>query len=115
MKDYNKKIVKMADSLEKLATLICGYGSFAYHNDDWDYPIRKEAVMEYLEMGADFQKEQLMKAAVECEVLQDEVDDIELDTVGICPDGLILDKTKFIAGDKIKEIIIPSQTSNLRK
>lgn len=52
MKNVNKQLVEMADSIEDLATIICGHGFYAYHNDDVKYPIPKDAVKEYLEMGA---------------------------------------------------------------
>lgn len=52
----NKQLLKGADSLDKLATRICGYGYYAYHKDDHQHPIPKEAVREYLEMGAMWQQ-----------------------------------------------------------
>lgn len=57
MKEINKKTVEKAGSLEELATLVCGYGYYAYHNDDRAYPIPKDAIKEYLEMGAYFAKQ----------------------------------------------------------
>lgn len=68
MKKVNKKLVEMATSIENLATMICGHGSFAYHNDDRNYPIRKEAVLEYLEMGAKFVEQQMLKDAMDAVV-----------------------------------------------
>ena len=73
MKKSSKQLVEMAGSLEELATMICGHGSFAYHNDDRDYPIRKEAVLEYLEMGESFSK----RNAVEMSVSYDLEEEIE--------------------------------------
>lgn len=64
MKKSSKQLVEMAGSLEELATMICGHGSFAYHNDDRDYPIRKEAVLEYLEMGDSFSKRKVVEEPV---------------------------------------------------
>ena len=64
MKKSSKQLVEMAGSLEELATMICGHGSFAYHNDDIDYPIRKEAVLEYLEMGESFSLRKLAEEAI---------------------------------------------------
>lgn len=58
MNNVNKKTLKIAKSLDHLATLICGYGDYAYHNNDREHPIPKEAVKEYLEVGAAFQKQQ---------------------------------------------------------
>ena len=55
----------MADSIEELATMICGHSSYAYHNDNRDYPIPKDAIKEYLEMGAAFSQQQMMKDAVD--------------------------------------------------
>ena len=55
MNDANKHSLQRAESLDKLATLICGFGFYAYHNDDRKHPIPKEAVKEYLEVGAAFQ------------------------------------------------------------
>lgn len=68
MKDCNKKSVEKADSIDELATLICGYGYYANHNDDRNHPIPKDAVKEYLEMGASFARQQMMKDAVSAEV-----------------------------------------------
>ena len=48
--------MQMADSLEDLATMICGHGFYAYHKADRNYPIPEDAVREYLEVGAMFQK-----------------------------------------------------------
>ena len=48
--------MQMADSLEELATMICGHGFYAYHKNDWEYPIPEDAVREYLEVGAMFQQ-----------------------------------------------------------
>ena len=64
MKKSSKQLVEMAGSLEELATMICGHGFFAYHNDDRDYPIRKEAVLEYLEMGDSFSKRKVIEEPV---------------------------------------------------
>lgn len=61
MKESNKKTVEKADSLEELSTMVCGYGYYAYHNDNRAYPIPKDAIKEYLEMGAYFAKQQIKK------------------------------------------------------
>lgn len=58
MEPVNNHALQKAKSLDSLATLICGFGFYAYHKDDHDHPIPKEAVREYLEMGAAFQKMQ---------------------------------------------------------
>ena len=55
MEPVNEKTLQKAKSLDDLATRICGFGYYAYHKDDRDHPIPKEAVREYLEMGAAFQ------------------------------------------------------------
>ena len=55
MNDANKYSLQRADSLDELATLICSFGYYAYHNDDREHPVPKEAVREYLEVGAAFQ------------------------------------------------------------
>ena len=55
MNNANKYSLQKAKSLDDLATRICGYGYYAYHNDDREHPIPKEAVKEYLEVGAAFQ------------------------------------------------------------
>ena len=52
----NRLFIQKAGSLEKLATRICGYGFYAYHKDDREHPIPKDAVREYLEVGAMFQQ-----------------------------------------------------------
>lgn len=55
MNNANKHSLQRAESLDHLATLICGFGYYAHHNDDHEHPIPKEAVKEYLEVGAAFQ------------------------------------------------------------
>lgn len=55
MNNANKHSLQRAESLDKLATLICGFGYYANHNDDREHPIPKDAVREYLEVGAAFQ------------------------------------------------------------
>ena len=55
MNSANKHSLQHADSLDKLATLICGFGYYAHHNDDREHPVPKDAVKEYLEVGAAFQ------------------------------------------------------------
>ena len=55
MNNANKHSLQRAESLDHLATLICGYGYYAHHNDDREHPVPKEAVREYLEVGAAFQ------------------------------------------------------------
>ena len=55
MNNTNKHSLQMAESLDHLTTLICGFGYYANHNDDREHPIPKEAVKEYLEVGAAFQ------------------------------------------------------------
>lgn len=61
---------------------------------------------------ANWQKKQMMKDAIECEVYQTEVEGIELDSVEICSDGLMLDKKKYKAGDKVKVIIVKDDGYN---
>lgn len=55
MNKANKYSLQHADSLDDLATMICGFGYYANHNDDREHPVPKEAVREYLEVGAAFQ------------------------------------------------------------
>lgn len=55
MNNANKHSLQKAESLDHLATLICGFGYYAHHNDDREHPVPKEAVKEYLEVGAAFQ------------------------------------------------------------
>lgn len=55
MNDANKHSLQRAGSLDDLATRICGFGYYANHNDDREHPIPKDAVKEYLEVGAAFQ------------------------------------------------------------
>lgn len=58
MNNVNKHSLQKAKSLDHLATLICGFGYYAHHNDDREHPIPKEAVKEYLEVGAAFQEKE---------------------------------------------------------
>ena len=55
MNNANKYSLQNAKSLDDLATRICGFGYYANHNDDREHPVPKEAVREYLEVGAAFQ------------------------------------------------------------
>ena len=55
MNKANKYSLQNAKSLDELATRICGFGYYANHNDDSEHPVPKEAVREYLEVGAAFQ------------------------------------------------------------
>jgi hypothetical protein len=55
MNNANKHSLQKAASLDDLATRICGFGYYAHHNDDREHPVPKEAVREYLEVGAAFQ------------------------------------------------------------
>ena len=55
MNKANKYSLQNASSLDDLATRICGFGFYANHNDDREHPVPKEAVREYLEVGAAFQ------------------------------------------------------------
>lgn len=55
MTNASKHSLQRAESLDHLATLICGFGYYAHHNDDREHPVPKEAVKEYLEVGAAFQ------------------------------------------------------------
>lgn len=52
----NRQLIQMADSIEELTTMICSHGFYAYHKDDREHPIPKDAVREYLEVGAMFQQ-----------------------------------------------------------
>ena len=58
---------------------------------------------------AEWQKQQMMKDAIECIVHQCEVMGIKLDGVEILSDGLILDEKIFKDGDKVKIIIIKEE------
>ena len=55
MNNANKHSLQRAESLDDLTTRICSFGYYAHHNDDREHPIPKEAVKEYLEVGAAFQ------------------------------------------------------------
>lgn len=65
IRDVNKQMLERADSLDELATMICGYGYYAHHKDDRDHPIPKEAIREYLEMGAIFHERSRQKEVTE--------------------------------------------------
>ena len=104
MKDCNKKSVERADSIDKLATLICGYGYYAHHNDDRDHPIPKDAVKEYLEMGASFARQLMMKDAVviETSMMEDDCDDLTPVIGDMRNKG-------FKFGDRVKLLIIKEE------
>lgn len=71
MNNANKHSLQRAESLDKLATLICGFGYYAYHKDDHDHPIPKDAVKEYLEVGAAFQMKETEPKLQELKKLAD--------------------------------------------
>jgi len=80
-----------------------------YPKYEYGFPIQenKHKREGYIQ-GARDMYEQMVKNAIECEVCQTMVDIFPLDSVEIFSDGLMLDKTKFKAGDKVKVIILPS-------
>lgn len=43
MNNANKHSLQRAESLDDLATRICGFGYYANHNDDREHPIPKVA------------------------------------------------------------------------
>lgn len=100
MKDCNKKTVEMADTIEELATLICGYGFYAYHGKDYKHPIPKEAVQVILEMGAYF----IMKNSIEREVKVDAGGYPYIDATELY--DYENDKPLAKAGDNIKVVFI---------
>lgn len=59
MNNANKYSLQHADSLDDLATRICGFGFYANHNDDFEHPIPKDAVREYLGVGAAFRAKEI--------------------------------------------------------
>lgn len=78
---------------------------------DWkkDVFTNGASIYSFVKLGMDYQKEQIMKDAIECEVHCAEVEGIELDTLQICPDGITLNSDDYKDGDKVKVIIIPSE------
>lgn len=107
MKEISEKLVKEADSIEDLATKICGYGYYAHHNDDSDHPIPKDAVREYLEMGAALNRRQMMKCAVDGCIVSS--------TAMVSPEAHLkamsasLDGSAYCCGDMVKLIIIKGE------
>jgi len=100
MKYVNKHSVEMADSIEKLATFFCGYAYHGYFNDDREHPIPKAAVMELLEMGAEWQKQQMMKDAVGANVYS-------FNGESTVDWNCVIPNTHSIkSGDKVKVVII---------
>lgn len=80
IRESNRQLMQKAGSLENLATMICGHGFYAYHKDDREYPIPKDAVREYLEVGAMFQQSCVWHPTTdrpddESQILIDEGDD----------------------------------------
>lgn len=73
---------------------------------DWYQSHQDADCLDGFEAGAQWKEAQMMKDAIECEVHQTEVEGIELDSVEICSDGLMLDNKKYKAGDKVKVIVI---------
>ena len=69
----------------------------------------KPFAIKFFKAGTQWQKEQILKDAIECEVSQTMVDVIPMDSIEILPDGLFLDKSKFKVGDKVKVIVLPSE------
>ena len=85
IQDVNKQLLERADSLYKLATMICGYGYYAYHKDDRDHPIPKEAIREYLEMGVVFQQGHSWHKAD-----GDELPDIDREVIALTTDSKVV-------------------------
>ena len=56
---FKKQIVDGSETIEQLAKKICGYGYFAYENDDREHPIPRKAVEEYLSVGVMFADKKL--------------------------------------------------------
>lgn len=56
---FKKQIVDGSETIEQLAKEICGYGHFAYENDDCEHPIPRKAVEEYLSVGVMFADKKL--------------------------------------------------------
>lgn len=105
MKKCNKQLVEMAESIEDLATMVCGHGYYAYHNDDAEHPIPKGAVQEFLEMGEAFAKQQMMKSAVDAEIVN--WGSMFTSVKVLDPEKAeAMIKEKFGIGDKVKLIII---------
>ena len=50
-KNFKKQIVNDSNSLDELALKICGYGHFDHPNNDREYPVKREYIREYLEIG----------------------------------------------------------------
>ena len=46
---FKKQIVADSETVEKMAQKICGYGHYAYENDDRDHPIPINVVELYLQ------------------------------------------------------------------
>lgn len=107
MKESSEKLVKMADSIEDLATMICGHGYYAHHNDERYPPIPKDAVREYLEMGAALNRRQMMKCAVDGCIVSS--------TAMVSPEAHLkamsasLDGSAYRCGDMVKLIIVKGE------
>lgn len=97
----------MADSIEELATMICGHSSYAHHNDNRDYPIPKDAIKEYLEMGAAFSQQQMMKDAVDGCIVNSAT--IVPHEVHLKAMSASLDGSDYHCGDMVKLIIIKEE------
>ena len=58
-KKFMKWAVENAESTKELATMICGYGWFDHSGTD--YPVKREYIEEYLEIGRMFERSKTNK------------------------------------------------------
>lgn len=58
-KDFIKSCVKDATSVSSLAEKICGYGWFDHAGES--FPVRREYIEEYIEIGMMFERERQKK------------------------------------------------------
>ena len=108
IKRWEKKLCRESKSPEAMATSLCGYG---YYDPNG---VPKEAIVKYLVMGAEWQKEQMMKGLcfetkvyLESDGCAEDFNESEwLDLENTEITELPVDALGLKAGDKVKVIIV---------
>jgi hypothetical protein len=95
IKRWENKLCRESKSLEAMTASLCGYGYYDRNG------VPKEAVVKYLKMGAEWQKEQMMKDSISGKVKH-------CIRYWIITDENELQNClkKFVGGDKVKVIIV---------
>lgn len=104
--NYDEKIVKESASLEEATTKICCYGFYDTKG------VSKEDVLKYMRLGALWQKQQMMKDAVEGVIhhfADNELAAVHYNDPKGTPMSIYVSSKGLSAGDKVKIILIKEE------